>query len=85
MSKIAQVKRATDGKKTYSVAWGMVIIGVLGLLGVIDTQGTLDTAPLLGDPVNMILEGLGLGGLRKGVASVLRDMMSKLEDKASNG
>ena len=53
-----------DGYKTYIVSGFMIAIGLSQLLG-LDIGGVEVTT----DPITLIMEGLGLGALRRGVAT----------------
>lgn len=64
MNKLYIVKQVLDGKKTYIISGVLVLLAALQLLGV-DIPGVH-----LADPVQTLLEGLGLGTLRAGINKV---------------
>lgn len=63
------LRAKAQGKKTYSVGILMVVLGVAQFMGWLPAE-TMDTTALISDPLTMIMNGLGLGGLRAGVAKV---------------
>ena len=62
-AKLQKLVDYLSGKKTYIVALVMAVLAALQLMGV-------HTGVTLSDPLQTLLDGLGLGALRGGVAKL---------------
>lgn len=65
---LKQIKDWLSGRKTYVIAGGMVAIGLVKL--VVGDMSLVDF--LMSGDLQLLLEGLGIGFLRAGVAKVLK-------------